>query len=49
MRRRTLYDPLQPMLWPTWLVTMDNHRFAVSSWELAPGADLRALWPQLAL
>ena len=42
MPRRTLYDPLQAVLWPTYLVIRNKHRQPLESRQVLPGVDLRA-------
>ncbi len=42
MRRRTSYDPLQPVDHPVWLVVRDHLQRVLATTELHPGADLRA-------
>ena len=42
MRRRSSYDPLQPVDQPMWLVVRDNLQRALAATELRPRADLRA-------
>jgi hypothetical protein len=42
MRRRTLYDPLQPLPQPTWLVVRNMCRQSLEWREIAPGVDLRS-------
>jgi hypothetical protein len=42
MRRRQLYDPLQRIAQPCWLVVRNQHRESVEAREIPAGTDLRA-------
>jgi hypothetical protein len=42
MRRRSSYDPLQPVDRVVWLIVRDSLQRVLAATELRPGADLKA-------